>query len=866
MKLLSVFGASVAFTMGLGLAVNLWAQDLEKGVSKRLAIRRAAELQNVEYDFELKLVEEGPISATVVVGFDLTRSSRSIVLDFSPAADKLKKFEVNGAAAEPRVGQEHIQFAGTLFQEGRNEIRIEFEAGEQSLNRNPDFLYTLLVPDRARTLFPCFDQPDLKAKFKLKLSLPYAWTASANGPVIQEREDRERGWRSIEYGQTKPISTYLFAFAAGKFERVERKIHGRTVSLLHRESDEEKVARNLDDIFALHELSLEWMEQYTDIEYPFEKFDFVLIPSFQYGGMEHIGNIFYNADQLFLDKSATKNQKLNRASLIAHETAHMWFGNLVTMKWFDDVWLKEVFANFMAAKIVHPSFPDIDHNLGFLMKHHPSAYNEDRTEGTYPIQQKLDNLNNAGTLYGRIIYMKAPIVMRQLETLIGPRQLQQGLREYLTRFSYKNAVWDDLIQILDKKTKTDLGEWSSIWVKAGGVPETGSDKTGQTDDDVQFITSSNRTADGRSWLQQLDACISREGKIEKRRIQSGESLAVKPGYDFVLISGSELGYGYFKLDSKSLRFLKTHVHEVQDPLVRGAAYLQLFETMLREGKVKNEAGVQVPAKLTPQVYMETLLVGLREETEPLNRQNLLSQAQTVYWKFLSPSERAGFAQRLESHLWKWVEDGWEGREPCSEDAKSAYYKTLVRVAQTSQSIERLLNYLENQTAPTGVILAEADYMNLAYELALRLPEQADAILNSQLARIQNEDRKRKFSFVSPALSPAQAVRDQFFETLKEPGNRRPERWALDGLHYLHHPLRAASSEKYLLPSLELLEEIQSTGDIFFPKRWLVETFSGHRSSAAARTVRDFLKSRPDYSPNLRNKILQAADLLFRVAE
>ena len=130
------------------------------------------------------------------------------------------------------------------------------------------------------------------------------------------------------------------------------------------------------------------------------------------------------------------------------------------MKWFDDVWLKEVFANFMAAKIVHPSFTDINHDLNFLVRHHPSAYSEDRTGGTYPIQQKLGNLRNAGTLYGRIIYEKAPIVMRQLEAMIGQKQLRDGLREYLDEFRYDNAVWDDLIAILDRDSDLDLKQWS----------------------------------------------------------------------------------------------------------------------------------------------------------------------------------------------------------------------------------------------------------------------------------------------------------------------------------------------------------------------------------------------------------------------
>ena len=137
--------------------------------------------------------------------------------------------------------------------------------------------------------------------------------------------------------------------------------------MFHRETDAAKVARNRDALFDLHAKSLAWLEDYTGIKYPWGKFDFVLIPSFQFGGMEHPGAIFYNASSMMLDESATQNQLLNRASTIAHETSHMWFGDLVTMRWFNDVWMKEVMANFMAAKIVNPSFPEVNHDLRFLV-------------------------------------------------------------------------------------------------------------------------------------------------------------------------------------------------------------------------------------------------------------------------------------------------------------------------------------------------------------------------------------------------------------------------------------------------------------------------------------------------------------------
>jgi len=167
------------------------------------------------------------------------------------------------------------------------------------------------------------------------------------------------------------------------------------------------------------------------------------------------------------------------------------------------------------------------------------------------------------------------------------------------------------------------------------------------------------------------------------------------------------------------------------------------------------------------------------------------------------------------------------------------------------------------TVIEGLNLSESDFIDLASDLAIKRPDQAEEITNTQLDRIENADRRRRFEFASPALSADQQTRDQFFESLSEPDNRAREPWVLDGLRALHHPLRTGSSEKYLLPSLELLQEIQQTGDIFFPARWLSASLGNYRSQSAVDTVREFLAERPDYNRQLRLKILQAADRLFR---
>src|SRR5512132_2791799 len=356
------------------------------GVPLPLAEERAGRISDLRYELHFSVPREmtAAVTGQATIRFTLAGATRPLALDFTGTPPG--RAQVNGRDAQLTAAAEHLIVPASALREGANEIDVAFTATDAALNRNPEFMYTLFVPARARLTFPCFDQPDLKARYTLALEIPSDWVALANGAETS-REARD-GRTSIRFAQTQPLPTYLFAFAAGKFQIETAERNGRTLRMFHRETDAAKVARNRDAVFDLHAAALAWLERYTAIPYRFGKFDFLLVPSFQFGGMEHAGAIFYNASGLLLDQSATQNQKLNRASVIAHETAHMWFGDLVTMRWFNDVWMKEVFANFMAAKIVNPSFPEINHELRFLYAHYPSAYDVDRTLGSNAIRQR----------------------------------------------------------------------------------------------------------------------------------------------------------------------------------------------------------------------------------------------------------------------------------------------------------------------------------------------------------------------------------------------------------------------------------------------------------------------------------------------
>lgn len=833
---------------------------VQSGVALDMAQYRKSVLTEVNYKLEFSVPEsyDQKIQASEELTFNLSDNSKDLPLDFKVSPEHLKGIVVNGKSQPLELVNEHIILKAENLKKGNNKIEIDFWAGETSLNRKEEFLYTLFVPDRARTAFPCFDQPNLKANFELTLDLPAEWNSVANAPEVQTTVVNNR--KTVQYEKSDLISTYLFSFVAGEFETITQTVDGRTFTMLHRETDKEKVERNKDLVFNLHSASIKWLEQYTGIKYPFKKLDFALIPSFQYGGMEHVGAIQYQANSLLLDEDPSQNQLLGRASLIGHEVAHMWFGNLVTMDWFNDVWTKEVFANFMAAKMVNPSFPEINHDLNFLVRHYPSAYGVDRTEGANPIRQNLPNLNEAGQMYGAIIYNKAPIMMRQLESLLGEETFQEGIQEYLSTFGMKNATWPDLINILDQKTQVDLKKWSEVWVNTPGRPVFKL----ETQESEQVIAASlsqiDMSGEGRSWPQSFKMEVfnpAQNGKKELEVVSADEPYEVtldKSWNSFELLANSNgMGYGLFPV---SYELLTNRWDELSE-LEKGAQLINMYESLLEPTNVGKEG------QASPTRYIELLKWVLVREKNQLLIGQALGQLRNVYWSLLSDDQRNNVAPDLERTLFHCMDDLHD-----DPSIKKTFFNTFSSITITDNNLTRLYSiWSDDKTVSIDKLnLSENDYIGLASNLSIKMPEKATEIVAAQMERIKNPDSKRRFEFIAPTLSNDLATRDAFFESLKEEKNRETESWVLGGLGNLHHPLRREESIKYILPSLELLQEIQQTGDIFFPTRWLGQTLGDHNSQQAVEIVDGFLKDHPNYNAQLKMKIQQSVDMAKRASE
>jgi aminopeptidase N len=355
------------------------------------------------------------------------------------------------------------------------------------------------------------------------------------------------------------------------------------------------------------------------------------------------------------------------------------------------------------------------------------------------------------------------------------------------------------------------------------------------------------------WLQHLQVTLGYPDGTRHVPVDIGAShisvnaIADRESPLFVLPNGGGIGYGLFLLDKESRAYLLANVERLSDALTRGSAWVTLWDNML-EGAVD------------PLVFLDSAMRALPKETDEQNVQRLLGYVVHAFWKFLPPETRTTRGPALESLLRHGIQTGR------TEGEKAAWFNAYRDTVMSRDGLEWLARVWRREATISGLTFAETDEIDMALELAVREVSGWEAILSAQLARTENPDRKARFAFVMPALSADEATREQSFDRFRDVANRRREPWVLEALQFLNHPLREAHARRFVPLSLSLLREIQRTGDIFFPTRWMESVLSGHQSREAAETVRRFLADNPDYPERLRWTILTTADELFRAAD
>jgi aminopeptidase N len=456
-------------------------------ISPELARHRSQRIGALDYDFDLRIDARARVLSgrqCIALVLDASGASGDLVLDWRPGEDQdapaltHARLAINGEAGSResvRLRHGHLTIGARHLRAGLNRIELQWRAdirdagGALTRFRDPVdgawYVYTLFVPADASSVFPCFDQPDLKARFKLTLTVPADWQAIANAPLKQI--ERSLLARRFRFAATEPISTYLFAFAAGPFVALRSKT--APGALWVRRSQVSRAQAHREEVLALNDLAVGTFSRYFGHRLAFAKYDLVAIPEFPYRGMEHAGATFLAERDVFLPASRSIVPRWERAQLVFHETAHQWIGNLVTMRSFDDLWLKEGFANLMAYKLAARALPAEFAAVAFH-RLKVQAYHSDQSKGATALHHPLPDVALAKSAYGWTVYARAPALLRHLESLLGPVTFQRGVRTWVRRHAYAAADWRDLVCALEDISAQALGRWARTWILRPGAP------------------------------------------------------------------------------------------------------------------------------------------------------------------------------------------------------------------------------------------------------------------------------------------------------------------------------------------------------------------------------------------------------------
>jgi hypothetical protein len=437
------------------------AQHAHPWIPRTLARARARHILDVRYRIIAEVTDRARrLAIDIELAFTFTNAvpPNGVLLDWRPQLDSretrsaLGTLSVNGDRPSGNLFRNgHIELPPCNLCRGANRVTMQYTApignGDTAITRYLDrsdqttYIYSLFVPADASTVFPCFDQPDLKARFTLTLIVPRHLRAVSCAPIVHDRRVGLR--RHVRFAETAPISTYAFAFAAGPFVTTSAPKSLDKTRLWVRQSQSATARRQRDSVLALNQRAVDFFARYFAHDFPFAKYDLVLIPELPYRGMEHAGASFLNEACVLLPEACGDREQFERAQLIFHETAHQWMGDLVTMRGFDDLWIKEGFANFMAYKLAARIFPGQMSEVAFhVLKR--LAYETDETRGTTPLHSPLNDLADAKAAYGNIVYAKAPAILREIEHALGASALRTRVRRFVRRHAYRVADWRDL--------------------------------------------------------------------------------------------------------------------------------------------------------------------------------------------------------------------------------------------------------------------------------------------------------------------------------------------------------------------------------------------------------------------------------------
>ena len=551
-----------------------------------------------------------------------------------------------------------------------------------------DYLYTQFEPAMAMKVFAGFDQPDLKATYKVSVTAPERYTVILNEAV--ERTDNGDGTSTWTTTIDYPLSTYLIAICAGEFERISDTYDagdGRTIELglyarasLIPHMDSERIFRQTKEGFDFYHANF-------GRTYPFgDKYDQVFCPEYNMGAMEHVGCVTYRDEYIFTSEP-TPYRLERRNDTILHEMAHMWFGDLVTMQWWDDLWLNESFATWSAATAQTAIGEYADAWTTFASVEKAWAYQQDQLPSTHPIAADAPDIETAEQNFDGITYAKGASVLKQLQAYVGYEEFFAGVRKHFDNHAYSNATFDDLLGALEEASGRDLSGWAEKWLRTTG-PSTLRPEIGESFAVLQEDPRPHRVRVGLYKL--VDGSVTRvkqiETDIDGERTEIPELAGIE--HDLAIVNDDDLTYAKMRLTPEHQQFALEHIGEIEDSLARTLIWSSLWESV-RDGE------------LAAREFVKLVAAQAAAETHPSVQERLLAQATQAVRQYVDPAWEGEGMDLLNA--------AFRGAEPAA-----IFDRALARLTPTEETIayfKELLQHSDNQEvrwlAITNLIAAGA---------------------------------------------------------------------------------------------------------------------------------------------------------------
>ena len=692
-----------------------------------------------------------------------------------------------------------------------NELTIEMEAeyskNGEGLQRSVDpvdneaYLYSQGETAHIRNMYPCFDQPDLKATFTLTAIVPSHWEVISNNPIAKKSDlaDSKVQW---EFTTTPRIPTYICVLVAGPYAHVHDEFVGKKtipLGIFCRKSLFEFL--DPEDIFLVTKQGFKYFEDKMDLIYPFDKYDQIAVLDFNFGAMENAGAVTFREDGLVFRSKVTDRGYLSRANMILHEMAHMWFGDMVTMKWWDDLWLNESFAEWASYSALAGGTRFTNGWSSFTGARKNWAYSQDQLSTTHPIIADMFDIEAVNANFDGITYAKGASVLQQLVQYVGEDNFILGLQRYFKKHAWGNTTLQDLLVELEAASGRILGQWVATWLQTAGVntlrprislaaekytsveiiQETPAIPADSTELRIHRLAVALYDIVNDEVVLRKSVKLDVEGAVTRVPELEGESVA-----DLFLINDGDLSYAKIRFDEKSITTLKSHLGRFKDPLARALCWSAAWD-MTRDSEISATD------------FIEIALSGLAGEDDIFVVTQVLMQIASTTAQYAHPSHRDELALKVSEKLAALMQLAAPG-----SDHQLQFARSFAFMAQADEHTARIRSILAGEL-PGLTIDTE-----LRWALITALAERG-ALTHEELEAEYATDKTVNGGeryFTALAAFPTANAKAQAWKSITEDEQGRDLRMAKVAgfLRPRHRDLLAA----YIDPYFEILIEVWNT--------------------------------------------------------